>query len=276
MKNAKLYETDGISSNLQILQDGIVQQIESSRTSLHIDEDEFGLKIYLPRNKDKQQYTFTNSLSKKLFTWMMTDPVTQQSEIIDGDGINATRDILLSPYSELSAALEENGITSIAVDNSDALMPEPIPESLSTLVGTVADGIQDLGLNGDDDDDDDGSEKSSTSTSGSEILRSASHYTSASRWFNSARSLGSIRYSDTDERYIATLNNVIAAGRRDSLPARGEMNLRRYPNSELNSADLGLNSSSQFERDCKVGAAGELYVRFPIMPVQPVHRSLIL
>ncbi|KAI1748144.1 hypothetical protein F4782DRAFT_384783 [Xylaria castorea] len=276
LKNAKFYETDGISSNIQIIQDGKPQQVESSKTTLHIDEDKFGLKVYLPRGKDKQKYTFTISLSQKLFIWMMTDPITQQSETIDKDGIHATRDILLSPYSELSAALDENGIAIIDIVNTDVSMLEPgLPP---TLVETVADGIQNLDLS----DHDNENEAFNTPTSGSETLRSAHRGATASSETTPARLSGSISYVGSpvrqhilspsfepptptrnnaiDELYVATLSNVIAAGRRDSLPVHGDFNPRRWPSSYRNVPDLGVRSSSQTERDCKVGAAGELYV----------------
>ncbi|KAI1125093.1 hypothetical protein F5Y10DRAFT_284521 [Nemania abortiva] len=275
LKNAKLYETDGISSNLQIIQDGRPQQVESSRTHLHIDEGESGLNVYLPRNKNKQQYTFTVFLPQKLFTWMMTDPITQQSEIIDEEGVRATNHMLLSPYSELSAALDENGIAAIDIDNTDELMLEP---GSPTLVETIADGIQDLNLSDHDND----SEAPSTPTSSSETLRSAHRGTAASSRTTPTRLPESVPYarspyrqhilspsfepptptrdSVTDELYLAALSNVIAAGRRDSLPAHGDFNSRRQPSSRQSVPDLGLRYLSQTERDCKVGAAGELYV----------------
>ncbi|KAI1188940.1 hypothetical protein F5B17DRAFT_450976 [Nemania serpens] len=274
LKNATLYETDGISSNLQIIQDGKPQQVESSRTTLHIDEVEFGLNVYLPRGKDKQKFTFTNSLSQKLFVWMMTDPITQQSETIDRDGIHATRDILLSPYSELPAALEENGIAIIDIDNTDASMPEP--GSPPTLLAASVNGIQDLALS----DDDNGYEAFDTPTSDTETLTSARGGATAQRRTTPARSPGSGFYGEgsfrqhgpspffepptlprniaTDELYVAALSKIIAAGRRDSLPVHGVLKPRRLSNSYA--SDLGLRSLSQNERDCKVGAAGELYV----------------
>jgi hypothetical protein len=209
---------------------------------------------------------------------MMTDPITQQSETIDKDGIHTTRDILLSPFSELSAALDENGIAVIDIKNTDESMPELA--SLPTLVETVAGGIQDLDLS----DHDNENEAIDTPASGTETLRSSHRGAPASSKTTPARSLGSISYwgspfgqhilspsfepptptwnSATDELYIATLSNVIAAGRRDSLPVHGDFNSRRQPSSCQNVLDLGLRSPSQAERDCKVGAAGELYVRF--------------
>ncbi|KAI0977216.1 hypothetical protein F4678DRAFT_468441 [Xylaria arbuscula] len=251
LKNAKLYETDGISSNLQI--------------------DESGLNIYLPRNKDKQKYTLTNSLSQKLFIWMMTDPITQQSEMIDKDGVHATRDILLSPYSELSAALEENGITIIEVENTDASMPEP--GSPRTRVEAAAHGNRDLDLSGHDNE----NEGFDTPTSSTETLRSAHGSTTIP-----IQLPGSISYVESpfrqhilspsfepptpagnsaiDELYLAALSHVITAGRRNNLPSHGNFLSRRQPRSYRGVPNLSLRSLGQDERDCRVGAAGALYV----------------
>ncbi|KAI1118839.1 hypothetical protein F5Y14DRAFT_397902 [Nemania sp. NC0429] len=274
LQNAKLYETDGISSNIQVIQDGKPQQVESSRNTLHIDEDELGLNVYLPRGKDKQQFTFTNALSQKLFTWMMTDPITQLSETIEKDGIHATRDILLSPYSQLSAALDENGIAIIDVENTDVSMQAS--ESPSTLVGITASGMQDLDLSDYDNEDD----AFDTPTSGTESMSSAHRGTATPSRTTPAGLPGAVfsvgspfrqhissqslepptptRNGASNELYVAALGKVITAGRRDSLPAHGEFHSRRQPYSYA--PDLGLQSLSQTERDCKVGAAGELYV----------------
>ncbi|KAI1297487.1 hypothetical protein F5Y03DRAFT_386916 [Xylaria venustula] len=249
LKNAKVYETDGISSNIQIIQDGNLQEAESSRTTLHIDEDKSGLNVYLPRSKDKQKYTFTNSLSQKLFVWMMTAPKTQQSE----------------------RALDENGIAIIQIENTDASIPEP--GSLPAHLGTAAGGIRDLDLS----DHDNENEALDASTSGIETLSSAHPGTAIPILLP-----GSISYVESsfrqhimspsfepptptgnnaaDERYLATLSHVITAGRRDNLPGHGSFLSRQQLRSWQGVPDLGLRFLSQTERDCKVGAAGELYV----------------
>ncbi|KAI0508878.1 hypothetical protein F5B22DRAFT_638424 [Xylaria bambusicola] len=244
LHNAKLYETDGIFSNLQVIQDGKAQQVESSRTTIHLDEDHSGLNVYLPRGKDKQKM------------------VNTQQEIY------CSHLIPNSPH-----ALDENGIATIHIDNTDAsILPEP--GSPSTLTDTVPDGIHDLDLS----DHDNENEASNTSTSDTETLRD----TAASRRTSPARLPGSISYaqnpfrehilspcfepatitrnSATDQHYVAILNRVIAAGRRDSLPVHGDLNSRQQPSSYHTELLLGLRSPSQIERDCKVGAAGELYV----------------
>ncbi|KAI1342846.1 hypothetical protein F5Y15DRAFT_412522 [Xylariaceae sp. FL0016] len=123
LRTSEVYETDDISSNLQVQQDGQLHVVESGKETLHIDETQSGLKIYVPRNKDDQQYMFSKSLGPKLFEWMMRHPVTQISERIDKEGISATKDILNAPHSRLDEALEDNGILEVDIVNVD----EPVP-----------------------------------------------------------------------------------------------------------------------------------------------------
>ncbi len=42
-------------------------------------------------------YVFGKSLPRKLFEWVMRDPDAQISEVVSEKGVNATRDVLLSP-----------------------------------------------------------------------------------------------------------------------------------------------------------------------------------
>ncbi|KAI0182894.1 hypothetical protein EV127DRAFT_40641 [Xylaria flabelliformis] len=272
LKNAKIFETDGVSSNLQVFQDGELHQVESSRDTMHIDEHDSRLNVYVPRSKDSQQYIFTNKLPKRLFMWMMTDPITQISESIENDGVNATRDILLTPYTKLSEALEENGIANIDIENTDEGIPEL--EMPLTSVGIAAEGILNLHISDEDD--------SEHEISAAESVRVAYHSVTASNRAGSYQSERPISYIDsfyrqpallpsfesptltrdstTDRLYVETLSRIINAGRQDSLPVHGEPNTGQSPGSMYNAANLGLRSASQIERDCKVGAAGELYV----------------
>ncbi len=73
--SAEICETDGISSDLTLSQDGSQYVVQGKKTTLHI-ADQTGLKVYVPRNKDDQEYTFTKMLGRKLFEWMMRDPKT--------------------------------------------------------------------------------------------------------------------------------------------------------------------------------------------------------
>ncbi|KAL1863985.1 hypothetical protein Daus18300_007950 [Diaporthe australafricana] len=110
LRDACLYETDDISSNLQLNQDGKLHTVLDKRLVLHL-EDASGLKVYLPRGKDDQEYACGTILPERLLEWMMRDPTTQIPQgLINKDGINATMNVLLVPRSRTSMSLEQNGI----------------------------------------------------------------------------------------------------------------------------------------------------------------------
>ncbi|KAF5497161.1 hypothetical protein CGCS363_v008052 [Colletotrichum siamense] len=69
LRSARIYETDGISSDLCLVQGETSFTVEGEKSSLHIDETQSGLKIYVPRNRDHQEYMFTNLLPDKLLDY---------------------------------------------------------------------------------------------------------------------------------------------------------------------------------------------------------------
>ncbi|KAL7624644.1 hypothetical protein AAE478_006214 [Parahypoxylon ruwenzoriense] len=271
LRTSEISEADCISSDLQLSQDGTLHVVESKKTTLHIDEDQSGLKVYIPRNKDDQQYMFTNFLSHKLFQWMMRHPVTQVSEGVSNNGVNATRDILLAPRSRIAIALEDNGIAPIDVANIDEDIPEP--ES-PTTPRRVSEESSQSSTTGDQEDSEQGIIDTPTSSVESPLQRSQSAVTSTpisigeDPFVPSAPSptrdpLTPSRSTTLDRQYVAILDRVIAAARRSTLPSHGAFGMSQIHANLPNAADigdLGLRSASQIERNCKVGAAGELYV----------------
>lgn len=143
MRNAKVYETDGVISNLLLSQDGIVHTVEGETTGLHVHEDGTDLKVFVPVNKDDQDYTFAKALPEKLFRWLMTHPVTQITEE-DEKGATAARNIILTPCSRLARALEECGIRTVGISNVDEVFrKEPTThERVSSPTTASDDGIQ--------------------------------------------------------------------------------------------------------------------------------------
>lgn len=252
--------------------------VESKKTTLHIDEGQSGLKVYVPRNKDDQQYIFTNCLSRKLFEWMMKDPVTQISEGANKDGVNATRDILLAPRSRIDTALEDNGIATVNILNVDEDIPEPEPPTTPRI---VSEDSSQSSTTGSQEDNEQGIIDTPISSIGSPppniqsaIASSRSMHSRLSRPialredpftpsvdsdpFTPARSV------DPDWQYTVTLSKVIAAARRSTLPSHGPFGMSQLHANLPNvgdTSDLGLRFTSQIERNCKIGAAGELYVR---------------
>lgn len=290
LKASELHETDGISSDLVLKQDNVQHTVEGKIQTLHIDESNLKLKVYIPQNKDDQEYIFTNLLSRRLFEWMMEDRMTHISgEISDiiRDGVNATRDVMLAPRSRLNRALDDNGIATIDTANTDdkgpfeSDSPETTPVRVIERGNEAAVSVSDLVLT------------PATSNAGLPPDRSESPLPSESGLLPpnvrivAIRSALSSSRGDSPNRpvsisppgtprdavprpdmlarqgYVALLDKVIELGRRNALPRDGALDrdlLRSSLRRGAGSSDWGLSYLPQMERDCKVGAAGELYV----------------
>ncbi|KAI0385044.1 hypothetical protein F5Y04DRAFT_204258 [Hypomontagnella monticulosa] len=279
LRTLQICEADGISSELQLSQDGVLHTVESSKTTLHINEDHSGLKIYIPRDEDDQEYMFTKFLPRRLFEWMMRHPTTQISENIPIDGVNALRDVLLAPRSRIAAALEDNGIVRVDVKDMDEDIPSPEPP---TLARRVADSVSEIATTEHEDAEQEIVGTPISSVQSSPIRSQSAFASSRSGSHGLLRPTPTEEYRSTppppspvptlatptrntthDPRYVAVLDKVITAARRRTLPSHGSFDMSQmYANlpNVGDSVDLGLRSSSQIERDCKVGAAGELYV----------------
>ncbi|RWA07221.1 hypothetical protein EKO27_g7884 [Xylaria grammica] len=260
LRTSEMYETNGVSANLQLSQDDKLHLVESKKNHVHIDENDSGLKIYVPRNKDDQKYMINKFLPEKLFQWMMRHPVTQISGGVGKDGVGATRDILLAPCSRMAEALDDNGIATINIENIENI-DENVPELESPTTPVSTEGSQlspreaaDTPLS---------SIESTHSGSETVIASIRTRYPSTPRIISIAESPSTPgRNTVTDRQYVVILDKVITtAGHRD-FPSKGESPAAQIdyspPNPDI--VDLGLRSTSRIERQCKIGAAGELYV----------------
>ncbi|KAI5457855.1 hypothetical protein BGZ63DRAFT_364030 [Mariannaea sp. PMI_226] len=134
LKDSEIYETEGIICKAILSQDGHSHEVKVNRPSVCVDGDESSLKIYLPRNKDEQDYAFTNKLGRWLFAWIMGHLPTQAPRGLSWSGVKATRTVLLAPLRMLPTALEDFGIVAIDVANRDeveqfeSLLTEPPQE----------------------------------------------------------------------------------------------------------------------------------------------------
>ncbi|KAF4924992.1 hypothetical protein CGCVW01_v003742 [Colletotrichum viniferum] len=280
LRSARIYETDGISSGLCLVQGENSFDVEGEKSSLHIDETQSGLKIYVPRNKDHQEYMFTNLLPDKLLDCMMRHPVTQVSQNVTNSAINATKNIVLAPLAMLRRALEDNGIAEVQVANVDEVVALDTASSATAV--SVADTRTDNNANDRGRSEAEDAEirmafASSSSTNQPAVVNSTVHRsmsTQSSAWSSdtpsqssgSPSSGGSRSNASSQAPYTALLSKVIAAGQRpraNALPLCGAFDLSQlYMDLQptRDDAELGLRSASQIERDCKIGAAGELYV----------------
>ncbi|KAI1487736.1 hypothetical protein F5X96DRAFT_681025 [Biscogniauxia mediterranea] len=284
LRTSGIWEADYISSDFQLSQDGGLHVVENKKMTLHIHEDQSGLKVYVPRDKDDQQYQFTNVLSQKLFEWMMRHPLTQISEGVDKIGVQATRDVLLAPRSRIAIALEDNGIAPVDIANIDEDVPEPEP--LTTPREVSEGSSQDSTSSDHGDDSEEEIVDTPVSSMGSPFPGGRSAVAASRRRRHSRppipasiweylstpsaaspspapeprRDAGSPTH---DRHYVAILDKVITAARRSTLPSHGSFDMsqiRAHLPHATEAVELGLRAASQFERNCKIGAAGELYL----------------
>ncbi|KAH9237080.1 hypothetical protein K456DRAFT_1495726 [Colletotrichum gloeosporioides 23] len=280
LRSARIYETDGISSDLCLVQGETSFTVEGEKSSLHIDETQSGLKIYVPRNRDHQEYMFTNLLPDKLLDCMMRHPVTQVSQNVTNSAMNATKNIVLAPLAMLDRALEDNGIAEVQVAEVDGVVALGTASSATAV--SVADTRTDNNANDRGESEAEDAEirmafASSSLTNQRAVVNATGHRSmsaQSSTWSSNTPSQSSWTPSSGGSRndassqapYTALLSKVIAAGQRpraNALPLCGAFDLSQlYTDLQptRDDAELGLRSASQIERDCKIGAAGELYV----------------
>ncbi|KAK7736974.1 hypothetical protein SLS53_006729 [Cytospora paraplurivora] len=287
LRDTKVYETHCVTSETHLTQDGTSHMVEGETISLHLAEDNTGLKVYVPANRDDQDYTFTKSLPEKLFEWLLAHPRTlgtQQTGEVSEKGVAAARAVLLAPLSRKINALEDYGIRTVDIIDVDERVEQAYTSSESaTALTRVSDQIIQTSVPSNEPDDS-GSESRAFHTPDSSI--DASHQPSTSNWGPDGRfSLPThprtssdpfvspsrpprpsqsmpTHASVEDPDYVTLLSEVIAAGRRNTIPNRtasGVIPPRTSMFTTGNGRQIAVRGATQFERDCKVGAAGELY-----------------
>lgn len=119
LRSAKVYTTEGISSELHLSQDGKDHCHIKERSDLHIREHGSLLEIFVSRKQKKQDFCWSSKLNKYLFQWLMTDPITQISETLDSRGLLTVNKILNARRSNLAQVLQEDGIATGDIEELD-------------------------------------------------------------------------------------------------------------------------------------------------------------
>jgi hypothetical protein len=120
LRRAKTLETDKITSELHLNQDGKLLRVEKASAMLHIQEDQASLKVYLPRNERSQEFCFNSKLPRLFGEWMMTDPVTRIAEPVRLEVVAAIQSVLSVKSIALPDVLDDHGITLIDVVEEEA------------------------------------------------------------------------------------------------------------------------------------------------------------
>lgn len=140
MRSTKTLETDAISSELTINQDGAAISVEQQQSEVYIDENADPLTIYVPHDGESLEVCFCSSLPKKLVTWMATNPVTNVQDPHVDDSIVAVVTGILATKSAVAIhrILETNGIIDVTIPNLGSEFECRINEScdVSTPRGT--------------------------------------------------------------------------------------------------------------------------------------------
>jgi hypothetical protein len=261
-------------------------------SNLHIRETSSMLEIWVPRNRRRRGLCYASKLPSELFDWLMTDPLTRIPREIEGSdkGRRLVAIILSLPPSEIPEILEQEGIVSAGIDME--VEGEDNEDDESSTHGRVRSDAPGAGTEAETQssttrsedtthqasDDERAAQQPSRSSRPSEprdrttVTRDTISRTGALvTAFPLRRNLVQVPEQIDQNTYQRLLEKVVAAARRGNLPARSATDL----GDDMQGPDIGIEdaihdtmsmtgqfrASSQFERDCMVGAAGELYVR---------------
>lgn len=266
-------ETNGISSELHLNQDGMDFKVEVSRSELHLDERDKQLTVYIPEDKRSQDICFLGRIPLALLQWMMTDPLTQITHEFSDNFVTIIQTLLQAEKNYVSELMDRAGIMSIAraddtvvTEESESQQPQENENQQSH------------------------SDRSSPASRSSSLVeqptperdeptytpprpRQGSWASETTVVSHSMRALPVARpspvllqdYTETtvDPEYHHLLSSVLASARNAIFPSQGTFDMAGLDDSITSGAaaqTIRLRTSDQLERDFKIGAAGELFV----------------
>ncbi|GLA57778.1 hypothetical protein AtubIFM55763_003057 [Aspergillus tubingensis] len=113
LKNVDVRETDGITSELHLQQDGKDLKVKVADGEIHIEEITDGLHIYVPRDRKAQYICFLDRIHKDLLEWILTEPSTALFEPYSEKALTLMKTILQAPVEFVSVILDRAGMVSI-------------------------------------------------------------------------------------------------------------------------------------------------------------------
>ncbi|KAF0635879.1 hypothetical protein FPSE5266_09771 [Fusarium pseudograminearum] len=115
LSRAEVHETDGISSELHLSQDGHAIVNVQERSELHIREDSGSLKVYVPRDPKAQGFCYFAALPRRLLEWIMTDPSTLEVNHAGLKALQIVTAVLNAPLVIMTQILEAEGIIDTSI-----------------------------------------------------------------------------------------------------------------------------------------------------------------
>jgi hypothetical protein len=283
LRNSDTLETDKITAELLLNQDGELLRVEKETATLHIHEGPTELTIYVPRNERSQEICYNSKLPLRLCEWMMTEPTTQTPETVPSEAVNAVQSVLNVRLFALADVLDEHGINDVDIPDEVAkelVQDTGVARSARSRAPRAANDMlsqpraphhQRSSSSSSEDLDPETTVSSIHSQNVSRASRNEeiSYITAQSRYAASRpqlRQMDAIAVEGSD--YLALLRKVVNAARRATFPSRGVFDMSGVRAALLSrTSEEGtvmetyrLRSTSQLERDKRIGAAGELFV----------------
>ena len=286
LQSSETLETGKITAELLLRQNDKVLRVEKESASLHIHEGADGLRVYVPRDNRSQEICFHGKLSRRLCEWMMTDTTTEITRPVSSDTVSVVQSVLNAQSFALNDILDEHGIVEVDVANSDIEIPVAEDENAS-IARASAPATPPAEANNIDaprpetslprhyaqtefrSDGTWGSPTPLSSVSSTEFIATSYVATRSSQ----AASRPQLRPMDAygivqEDQYASLLRNVVRAARRTTLPSRGTFDMSALhaalpgvpADNDAAAEAYRLRSTSQIERDKRIGAAGELFV----------------
>ncbi|KAI1655267.1 hypothetical protein F4813DRAFT_186285 [Daldinia decipiens] len=300
LRNLRTWETPEISTKLVLTIGGQTVSHDVDRGMIHINDND-GLEIYVPRDEDLRDKSYLSTLPNRLTKWMMTDPRTNSKRDIDPNAEFLIQGILTTKARQVDYYLIERGIIEVTIPEQDdqedisTNQPTPTLTSTPTLVEPSTPRIL----------------RPRPSEPATPLFDSESPYenpetpatdytyystprTSSSKdLYSSARTAPSPdpftttiaeRQRKATQKYCALLSQVIRKARKsrilseetdlsvllDVIPGNNTIDSTIFDEHDLFDPQLGM---SRFERDKKVGAAGELFVYELLSSMDPALRG---
>jgi hypothetical protein len=283
LRSSETLETDKITSELHLHQDGRTLRVKKAMASLHIRGDSTSLQIYVPKNERSQEFCFNSKLPQGLCEWMMSEPMTQIREPVLREVVNVVQSVLSVKPIALHEVLDYHGISLVATpwEEADELEeedrsvagagPRSSEQSDNELSQARIPGNQSNDSSGREDLGTDTPPSSVHSLNASTASRNeeVSYITALSR--SAASRPGDPQmnaFLSSSDDYPRLLRKVVNAARRTTLPSRGAFDMSAIHAALLSVTSeedavrepYRVHSTNQLERDKQVGAAGELFV----------------
>lgn len=277
---SRTWETPRIKTTLSVTvgQSSVTEKVD--RGDIHIDDADGLLQIYVPNDERLRDGSYVSLLPKRLVHWMMTDPTTGERKTVDPVAIMLVETVLLAKVAVVNHYLDEQGIIEVAVPyieqtihtDSFASAPQPTleivrpvtPERASSPLSGASSSEYEYF-----EQETPATDLTSLSPPGPRLIRSRSSFSQGHLYPDPFITPTAERQKIAAQEYRALLSQVASAARKSRLLAKpfdlsdladALENDTAPAMKTFNEYDLFGAGMAQFERDRRVGAAGELFV----------------